>query len=162
MSEATDPIDDRPPSPLPVISRKPVVKSNSMKRSSTYFPSNDVNVGRATTLQPERVTTLSHRRSQSATFLSQLISAKSNHFKAADKASDFSKTKKTVFDTEVISANFPFCALAHFFPRYVFFPIKVFGFRGIVACRCFDVNRSAGAEKPKLCFAKIFDYNFFR
>jgi hypothetical protein len=68
--------DDRPPSPLPVTThRKPVVKSNSMKRSTTYIPSAGFGKTSQASGSPQRSASLSHRRSQSATFLSQQASA---------------------------------------------------------------------------------------
>jgi hypothetical protein len=81
-----------------------------MKRSSTYFPSYDVAKTVQRSPQPERSASLSHRRSQSATFLSQQTFAKLNQIKESGK-NDFAKTKKTVFDSEVslqgsISQNF--------------------------------------------------------
>ena len=129
MTEANnDLMDDRPPSPLPVMSRKPAVKSNSMKRSTTYFPSSDVNVGRPSTTSVMTTSSapLSHRRSQSATFLSQQISANANPFKAA---ADFPKSKKTIFDNEVCSDGFSGDAPKHFFGRNFFFSGKMRWFR---------------------------------
>ena len=97
--------DDRPPSPLPVTTRKAVVKSNSMKRSSTYIPSGDFNKTTSAKLSPQRAMTLCHRRSQSATFLPKMLSHHHSISQSGDSINDFSKLKapKTVFDTEVCS-----------------------------------------------------------
>ena len=100
--------DDRPPSPLPVTTRKAVVKSNSMKRSSTYIPSGDFNKTTSAKLSPQRAMTLCHRRSQSATFLPKMLSHHHSISHSGDSINDFSKLKapKTVFDTEVCNFNF--------------------------------------------------------
>ena len=86
--------------------RKPVFKSNSMKRSSTYIPSGDINKTSLTIHQsPQRSMTLSHRRSQSATFLprmmSQQLSSKNCQIVESSSKPDFPKSKRTIFDTEV-------------------------------------------------------------
>ena len=75
---------------------------NSMKRSVTYIPSNDAAAGRTghLTSSPQRSASLAHRRSQSATFLTVQNFSKLNQIKENPK-SDFAKTKKTLFDTEV-------------------------------------------------------------
>ncbi len=103
-----DTADDRPPSPLPVTTRKPVGKSNSMKRSSTYIPSGDFNKTTTAKLSPQRAMTMCHRRSQSATFLPKLLSHHHSISQGGD-LNDFSKLKvpKTVFDTEVCHFIFP-------------------------------------------------------
>lgn len=93
---AVSPSDDRPPSPLPMTTRKNFGKSNSLKRSSTYIPPGDLT--RSATI-PHGTLTRSHRRSQSATFLSKLndlpvqIGSKPN--------SNLVRPKPTLFDTEV-------------------------------------------------------------
>ena len=96
--------EGRPPSPLPSITRKNVVKSNSMKRSTTYIPSRDMNKTTTSLLSPQRAMTMSHRRSQSATFLPKMMTQSLSLMGAKsgdEKISNFSKPKPTIFDTEV-------------------------------------------------------------
>jgi len=103
---------------MQVTTRKPVFKSNSMKRSSTYIPSGELNKTSLTIVHsPQRSMTLSHRRSQSATFLPRMMSQQlqSKNCQIVEPAKpDFSKSKRTIFDTEVHITNF-FFSLKQFF-----------------------------------------------